>query len=130
MFVKLIDISGMFEITIFNEILERYIHLIEKKALLVIDAQFEKKQNIIKIIGLKITPFEEYKKNFLQVIRIYLKSYQFLILKDILNNYYHYNGLYKLIIVYKNKEYLLNFLVDINKDFLTELNHLNIKYQI
>jgi DNA polymerase-3 subunit alpha len=130
MFVKLIDISGMFEITIFNDVLEKYIHLIYKKALLVIDVQFEKKQNIIKIIGYKVAVFDEYKKNFLQLIRIYLKSYEFIILKNILDKNYHKNGFYKMIIVYKKKEYLLNFLVDIHEELLVELKKKNIFYKI
>jgi DNA polymerase-3 subunit alpha len=130
MFVKLIDISGMFEVTVFNDALEKYIHLIYKKALLVIDGHFEKKQNIIKIVGYKITSFDDYKKNFLQIIRIYLKTFQFVILKNILDNNYYKNGFYKVIIIYKKQEYLLNFLVDIHKEFLLQLEVNHIEYKI
>lgn len=129
MFIKLLDTSGMYEITLFNETLDKYLPIIIEKASIVIEGNFEKKQNIIKIVANKIIPFEDYKKHFIKTIRLYLKGFQFEILKNILNKYIDYQeGIYKVLIIYKTHEYLLNNLININDNFLEELRINHIKY--
>jgi DNA polymerase III alpha subunit len=129
MFIKLLDMKGMFEITLFNETLDKYLPIIKEKALIVIEGNFEKKQNIIKIVANKIIPFEDYKRNFIKTIRLYLKTYQFEILKKILDEISNYHeGIYKILIIYKKHEYLLNNLININDAFLEKLRVNNIRY--
>lgn len=129
MFIKLLDTVGMFEITLFNETLDKYLSIIKEKASIIIEGNFEKKQNIIKIVANKIIPFEDYKKHFIKTIRIHLKTFQFKILKEILDEINNYNeGIYKVLIIYKKHEYLLNNLINVNDVFLEKLRKNNIRY--
>jgi DNA polymerase III alpha subunit len=128
MFIKLLDTKGMFEITLFNETLDKYLDIIKEKTSIIIEGNFEKKQNIIKIVANKIIPFEAYKKNFIKTIKLHLKTFQFQILKDILDEIGDYNGIYKIVIIYRHKEYLLNNLININDGLLEKFRVSGIRY--
>lgn len=127
LFVKLLDATGMFEITLFSETVDKYLHLITEKAALVVDVQYERKHNIIKIIGLKITAFADYKRQLHTTLHIMCSKNRFMELQELLNR--QPEGKHKIILNYKKQQYLLPFLIDINDTLLQMLNNLQIKYK-
>jgi DNA polymerase-3 subunit alpha len=132
MFVKLLDTTGMFEVTLFSETLDKYLHLINKRIPLVMDVQYEKKFNIIKIIALKVTLFEEYKKSLLTTLYIKSTKDKFSNLQELLTNHvnsHNSNIKHKVILEYQNQQYLLPFLLDITSKLLKSFQLLNIKYR-
>jgi DNA polymerase III subunit alpha len=129
MFIKLLDCTGMYEVTIFSDILDKYIDLLHEKASLVLDVQYEKKHNIIKIIATKIMCFEAYKKEICSHIEIYCTKEKFDVLKVLLSAFTKIGNKHKVILNYQKKQYLLPMFIDINKEILKQLEQSNISYK-
>lgn len=129
MFVTLFDTTGMFEVTLFSETLEKYLHLLEKKVTLVMDVTFEKKQNIIKLTCLNVMKFEDYKQSLCTSLYIQANSKKIPIIASILEPYNTgSNYLNKVILQYRGKNYLLPYYIRVTREILSLLREHNIDF--
>jgi hypothetical protein len=109
--------------------MDKYLHLLEKKSLLVVDVNFEKRQNIIRLTGLKVMLFADYKQSLCTSMYLKTNSSRFKTISSIFQPYNNgSNYVNKIILQYKGKNYLLPYYVRINKEILTKLNLHKIKY--
>lgn len=128
-FLTLFDTTGMFEVTLFSETIEKYIHLIEKKQIIVMDINFEKKDNIVKLICYKVYNFHEYKQSLCTNLYIKTLKNNFPTLKNILEEYNkEENYVNKVILQYRNKNYLLPYNIKVTKELLDNLKQKNILF--
>lgn len=125
MFLKVLDTTGMYEITLFSDTIDKYLNLIKIKTALVFDVVYEKKQNIIKIIAHKIYSFSDYKLSSINSLKITCRKKMFNSLSEILLKYSQQNYLKKknsyIILLYQKKEYLLPYNIVITSELIQDL---------
>ncbi|OED45489.1 hypothetical protein AB836_01165 [Rickettsiales bacterium (ex Bugula neritina AB1)] len=105
MFVKLMDGTGLLEVTFFGDLIEKKIDIIKEKQFVVVHINYEKKSKLIKCICYDISLLHENKNYlFLYPNRSNLLNMANILKKNttLKENYFRIN------LVIKNKKYLLN----------------------
>lgn len=109
MFIKLIDGTGLLEITCFEDLIEKRINIIKEKQFVIVHINYDKKSSLMKCICYDMEILEENKRRiFVYPNSSNWKNMASILKKNIINSK---EGL-QINLVVKNKKYVLNYIFD------------------